>query len=119
MYERLNRSAPNALAYRVARPLSRQEMARLTTELEGAISAAGKIRILLDLQAFPYAEVGAFWEDLKFDLRHAAHLERLALVGGSELARWSTRAFAALSRTSCRCFEPGELDAAWRWLTGA
>ena len=118
MFERLNRSTDNAMAYRVTRPLSRDEVAQIRTELEGAISAAGKIRVLIDLQAFPYDDLGALWEDLKFDVTHIKDLERLALVGGGKLEEWSTRIFAALTFTRCRCFDADQVDAAWSWLTG-
>jgi len=118
MYERLNRSAANALAYRITRPLERAEMQQLTDELEGSIAAAGKIRVLLDLQAFPYADLGVLWEDLKFDVKYARQLERLALVGGGKVEQWSTRIFGLLTLTRSRCFEAGQLDAAWDWLVG-
>jgi len=116
MYERLNRSTENALGYRVTRPLDGDEVRTMAAELEGAISVSGKIRILIDLQAFPYQNLEAFWEDLKFDVRFARDIERLALVGGGKIEKWSTRIFAALSFTKCRCFEEGEVDGAWQWL---
>lgn len=117
MFERLNRSTDNAIGYRITRPLSSAEVAQIRTELEGTIAAAGKIRVLVDLQAFPYDDLGALWEDLKFDVTHVKDLERLALVGGGKLEEWSTRIFAALTLTRCRCFEEGQLDEAWSWLT--
>jgi hypothetical protein len=117
MYERLNRGSEVAVGYRVTSPLSREEMKKITTELEGAIAAAGKIRLLIDLQAFPYADLKVFWEDLKFDVKHARDLQRLALVGGGELEKWGTRIFGALTFTKCRCFKAEQTEEAWTWLT--
>jgi len=117
MYERLNKSAKNAMAYRISQPLSRIEVREMVAEIEGEISASGKIRVLIDLQSFPYAELGAFWEDLKFDVSHAREIERFALVGGGEVEKWSARIFGALSWTKCRCFETGQVEEAWSWLT--
>lgn len=116
MYERLNKSRSNALAYRISRPLTRQEVSQLADEIEGTIHASGKIRVLLDLQSFPYAEMSALWEDLKFDVKHGRDLERLALVGGNTLENVAARFFSALSGTRCRCFAEGEVDQAWDWL---
>ena len=79
MYERLDKSTPTSFAYRISSKLDRQEMRQITDELEGAIAAVGKIRVLLDLQAFPYRDLGAFWEDLKFDVKYAANIERRKL----------------------------------------
>lgn len=118
MYERLNRVAGKSVAYRITQPLTASEVRQITDELEGEISAEGKIRVLLDLQAFPYGELGALWEDLKFDVRFAGNFERLALVGGGQLEKWATRLYALLTLTRCRCFEEGKVDAAWEWLVG-
>ena len=52
MYERLNRSDKAVLAYRITRPLTVDEMIQITNELTGTITADGKIRVLIDLQAF-------------------------------------------------------------------
>jgi hypothetical protein len=117
MYERMNRSTGNALAYRIIKPLSDTEIKKIIIELEGTISAKGRIRILIDLQAFPYESSKAFLEDLKFTVKHAGHLERLALVGGKNLKKWAVRLFAALTFTKCRCFPEEEVDRAWAWLT--
>ncbi len=117
MYERLNLASDNALAYRISQPLSKDEMHIITTELEGSISSFGKIRVLIDLQSFPYDDLQSFWEDLKFDIKFAKNIQRLALVGGSRLEQWATKTFSTLSFTKCRCFQQGQLDEAWAWLT--
>jgi hypothetical protein len=92
-------------------------MQKIAAELEGTIAVSGKIRVLIDLQAYPYTDLGVMWEGLKFAVKHARQLERLALVGGGEVEKWSTRIFSALTFTRCRCFEEGQLEAAWSWLT--
>lgn len=117
MYERLNLTADNALAYRISRPLTSDEMHRIANELQGSIANSGKIRVLIDLQSFPYADLTSFWEDLKFDVKFAQNINRLALVGGSKIEQWAARIFATLSVTKCRCFPSGQLDQAWAWLT--
>ncbi|MGK2904760.1 MAG: STAS/SEC14 domain-containing protein [Desulfuromonadales bacterium] len=117
MYERLNLASDNALAYRISQPLSKDEMHMITTELGGSISGFGKIRGLIDLQSFPYADLPSFWEDLKFDIKFAKDIQRLALVGGGKIEQWATMTFSTLSFTKCRCFQQGQLDEAWAWLT--
>lgn len=117
MYKRLNMSLKDAVAYRITKPLSQEEIQQITDELEGTIETAGKIKVLIDLQAFPHADLGGLWEDLKFDAKHFKDIERLALVGGSEIQRWSVRFFSMLTLTTCRCFGEGQVDEAWEWLT--
>jgi len=116
MYERLNCSTKSAVAYRITRPLSQEEIKKIIAELEGTIVSGGKLRVLIDLQSFPYEDLQVFWEDFKFDVKHARDFERMALVGGNELEKWSTRLFAALTWTRCRCFPAGRVDEAWEWL---
>lgn len=116
MYERMNRSDDNALAYRILQPLSSQEMEAITTELEGTIAARGSIRVLIELRSFPYAELASLWEDLKFDVRYVRKLERFALVGNDEMEKWAVLIFGALTFTRCRCFPADQLDEAWTWL---
>ncbi|MGW8313572.1 MAG: STAS/SEC14 domain-containing protein [Desulfuromonadales bacterium] len=117
MYERLNRTADNAVAYRITRPLNQEQMRTITSEIEGTIAACGRLRMLIDLQAFPYADLKSFWEELKFDVKFAKNLERFALVGGGEVEKWGTMIFGTLTFTKCRCFKAGQLDEAWAWLT--
>jgi hypothetical protein len=116
MYERLNRNAGNAVAYRINQPLSKDEMNNITNELQGMMSVVGKLRVLIDLHAFPYTDLMSFWEDLKFDLNHTRDLERFALVGGGKIEKWGTMIFGTLTFTKCRCFETSQLDEAWAWL---
>lgn len=118
MYERLDKSTPSALGYRITDKLGREEVRQITDELEGAIHASGQIRVLLDLQAFPYRDLNAFWEDLKFDVKYAGNFERLALVGGGETEKWAVKIFGKLTSTDCRFFKEGQIEQAWNWLTG-
>ena len=36
---------------------------------------------MFDMTGFHGWEAGALWDDIKFDLKHFAHIERLAMVG--------------------------------------
>lgn len=119
MYERLNCSTDKAVAYRIDHRLSSEEARQIANELEGTIHAAGgPIKVLIDLQSFPFADLGTLWEDLKFDVKHAGDLERFALVGSGKTEEWATRIFGFLTNTECRCFPAGQVDEAWEWLTG-
>lgn len=43
--------------------------------------ADGKIRFLVEMYDFHVWTLGAMWEDIKLDISHYAHIERVALVG--------------------------------------
>ena len=42
------------------------------------------MRGLIRMHDFHGWQMGALWEDIKFDVKHFAHIERLALVGDSK-----------------------------------
>ena len=50
-------------------------------EFERLLRQHGKLRVLFDMSGFHGWEAGARWEDFKFDIRHFADIERLAMVG--------------------------------------
>jgi hypothetical protein len=65
--------------------LSKDDYAHFTPEVERAVRTHGKVRMLVRMHDFHGWTLGAVWADVKFDARHYADIERLALVGD---ARW-------------------------------
>jgi hypothetical protein len=61
--------------------LTKEDYAHFTPAVDGAVKAHGKIRLLVRMHGFHSWTLGAMWEDVKFDLHHFSHIERLALVG--------------------------------------
>ena len=67
-----------------------------TPRLEAVIREHGKARLLFHLDPdFQGWELGAWWDDFRFDLKHKADFERLAVVGA---ARWADAAVKMFSR---------------------
>ena len=48
--------------------------------VEKSISEHGKIRLLVEMRDFHGWDTSAIWEDIKFDIRHFAHFDRLAMI---------------------------------------
>ncbi|MGE5191002.1 MAG: STAS/SEC14 domain-containing protein [Deltaproteobacteria bacterium] len=61
--------------------LTKADYERFVPETERLIRKRGKIRILFEMHDFHGWEAGALWQDIKFDLKHFNHIERLAMVG--------------------------------------
>ena len=76
---------------------TKEDYARFVPATEALLKEQGKIRILFVMHDFHGWSAGAIWEDIKFDLKHFAHIERLAIVGER---KWNTawKSFAGLSR---------------------
>jgi len=50
-------------------------------EFEQFVRQHGKLRVLFDMIGFHGWEAGALWEDIKFDSKPFADIERFAMVG--------------------------------------
>ena len=73
------------LAVRASGKLAKADYDQFVPLTEKLINEHGKIRILFEMHDFHGWEVSALWADIKFDVKHFAHIERLAIVGES---RW-------------------------------
>ena len=50
-------------------------------EFERLLRQHGRLRVLVDMSDFHGWEGSAVWEDIKFDIKHFADIERAAMVG--------------------------------------
>jgi len=60
--------------------LTKDDYQHFVPEVEGLIKKFGKIRLLVDMVNFHGWSAGALWEDVKFDVKHFADIERIAAV---------------------------------------
>ena len=104
------------VALRAAGRVTREDFRALKPRLEEAIARHGRIRLLCDLTDWTGLEPGAFWEDLRFTLRHGRGIGRMAVVTDR---RWIERGVGLIGwlvRTETRCFGPREREAARAWV---
>ncbi|EDY20156.1 UspA domain protein [Chthoniobacter flavus Ellin428] len=96
--------------------LSRSDFDHIVPETERLIQKYGKIRILVILHDFDGWDLGATWEEIKWEAKHFNHVDRIAIVGDE---RWHKR-MASLcgSFTTARVhyFALDALDAAYQWV---
>jgi len=69
------------LVVHVTGKLVAEDYGNFVEEFERLLQQNGKLRLLFDMTGFHGWDVGAAWEDLKFELKHFADIERLAAVG--------------------------------------
>jgi hypothetical protein len=60
--------------------------------------------------------MGALWEDLKFDLRHYEHIDRIAFVGEKKWERGMALFCRMFTAADIRDFDLSETDEAEAWL---
>ena len=96
--------------------LAKADYELFVPEFERLLRQHGKPSVLFDMSGFQGWEAGALWEDLKFDMKHFADIERLAMVGDK---KWEhgMAAFCKLCTTaSIRYFDETDIAEARKWL---
>lgn len=104
------------LFVRVTGKLSKEDYQQFTPKVEALIQQFGKIRILFEMHDFHGWKAGALWEDIKFDARHYADIERLALVGDKKWERGMGTFCRPFTTARIRYFDLSEAAAAHQWI---
>jgi hypothetical protein len=97
--------------------LTKEDYQHFVPEVERLIQREGKIRMLVRMHDFHGWTMGALWEDIKFDLKHFADIERLALVGERQWEAGMAVFCKPFTRATIRYFDKSQYDEAQRWLT--
>ncbi len=96
--------------------LVKEDYKRFTPVVDRAVEVQGKIRMLVRMQDFHGWTMGAMWEDIKFDLRHFADIERLALVGDKRWEAGMAVFCRPFTTAKIRYFDTSKADDANVWI---
>jgi hypothetical protein len=110
---------PNVVEIDLRDKLSKEDYNLFVPQIEERIRLHGKIRLLVQMHDFHGWTAGGLWEDVKFDVKHFNHFERIALVGEK---RWEAAMGAVckpFTSATVRFFELSQLEAARAWLQSA
>lgn len=83
---------------------------------ERLVQLNGKVRVLFDLAGFQGWEEGALWESIKFDFRHFADIERIAIIGEKTLKEGMTAFHRPFTKATIRFFDHADAAEARDWL---
>jgi hypothetical protein len=111
-------SAPNIIAVRASGKLSTADYDAFVPEVERLIKQHGKVRILFEMHDFHGWELGALWEDTKFEIKHFSHIERLAMVGDKKWEKGMAAFCKPFTSAKIRYFDVAEEDDAKNWIAG-
>lgn len=104
------------LSVKISDKLTKEDYERFVPEVESLIQKQGKIRILLQMHDFHGWTLGALWEDLKFDLKHFAHIERLAMVGDRKWEAGMAAFCKPFTTAKVRYFDVAQSQQARQWI---
>ncbi len=85
-------------------------------DTEAKIKEFGKIRMLVILKDFHGWDAGALWEDVKFDLKHHGHFERLAIVGESKWEKGMATFCKPFTSATIQYFAIADVEKAREWI---
>ena len=96
--------------------LTKEDFQQFLPKAERLIEAHGKIRVLCQMQDFQGWEFGAMWEDVKFELKHFADIERLALVGHHKWHAGMATFCRSFIKAKVRYFDGLDFRLAEEWI---
>ncbi len=102
----------------VSGKLTADDYQHFVPEFERLIQQHGKISLLFLMRDFHGWETATLWQDIKFDLKHFADIERLAMVGDKKWEKWMADFCRPFTTAKIRYFDQMESDAAQRWIAG-
>jgi hypothetical protein len=104
------------LEVHVTGKLDKQTYETFAPAAERQIKQHGKIRILFVMHEFHGWDAGALWEDIKFDVKHFNHIERLAIVGETKWEHGMAIFCKPFTTAKVRYFDHANIDEAREWL---
>jgi len=104
------------LVVRVTGKLEQTDYEHLVPVFERLFQNHGKLRVLFDMVAFHGWEAGALWKDIKFDIKHFDHIERLALVGERKWQHGMASFCKVFTTATIQYFDHADAAAARNWL---
>lgn len=87
-------------------------------EVERLIRTHGKIRLVVELEDFHGWSADGLWEDIKFDLKHFADIERIAIIGDQTWERGMALFCKPFTKAEVKFFAPDEREQARLWIAG-
>lgn len=96
--------------------LTAEDYSHFTEQVEQAVQTHGKVRFMVEMHDFHGWTFGALWEDIKFDVSHYSHIERLALVGNHKWQEAMATFCIPFTSASVRYFDEHHVSDASAWI---
>ena len=104
------------LVVQVRGKLAKADYEHFVPEFERLVRQQGKLRVLFDMTGLHSWGASALWEDIKFDIKHFADIERLAMVGEKKWQHGMAAFCKPFTRATIRYFDHADSAEARKWL---
>ncbi|MCB0083713.1 MAG: STAS/SEC14 domain-containing protein [Caldilineaceae bacterium] len=117
MIYKMHQSAGDILGFHISGKLTDEDYKDVfVPELEKAITQAGSISLLLELEDFQGWDAHAMWDDLKVGLKYRNALTRIAVAGDRRWEEWMAKLLKYFTKAEVKYFEHARDHRAWIWL---
>lgn len=118
MFNQLNeKNGGKLLAVHVSGKLAKADCEHFVPKFERLVREHGKLRLLFYMTScFHGWETGALWEDIKFDIKYFAGIERLAMVGDKKWQQDMATFCKPFTEATIRYFDQADAAEARKWL---
>ncbi len=106
------------VAVRVTGKLVQADYERLVPALDRLIGEHRKLCLLFELTSFDGWEPAALCEEVKFDIKHFADIERVAIIGDSKWEQGMATLYRPFTTAAVRYFSLDNAAEAWEWWRG-
>lgn len=96
--------------------LTHEDYQHFVPKFEQMVKEHGKIRVLFEMVDFHGWQAAALWDDIKFDLKHFSHIERLAMVGDKKWEKGMSVFCRPFTTARIRYFDTADANEARTWL---
>jgi len=96
--------------------LTLDDYEQMLPELEKMFSRHDDLRFYIDLNNVSGIEMGALWEDIKFDYEHRHQFGKIAIVGDKKWQQWATTISAPFFDSKIKFFDKQQSNEAWNWV---
>jgi hypothetical protein len=96
--------------------LAQTDYQHFLPEFDRLVRQNGKLHLLFDMTGFHGWEAAAIWEEIKFDAKHLADIERCAMVGDKQWQHVMTVICKPFTKAKIQYFDHTDVASARKWL---
>lgn len=116
MIQILEETDGNVVATRATGKLEKSDYDIILPVLKEKEKEYEKISWYFEMQDFEGWDLNAAWKDLKFDVKHANQLEKVAMVGAKDWEEKLTGLMKPFTSADIRFFDSNEKEKAKNWI---
>ena len=96
--------------------LTREDYALLLPDLENMFEKFKTLHFFILLKDFSGFELGALWEDIKFDHKNKKQYGKTAIVGNRKWEAVATKISSLFFQSEMKFFYEDQKNIAWSWI---